>query len=290
MIMSTPLTSAPYRTQPSVAVTAAIALLSLLLGSACGGKGVAGDCPDIAACGGNPVGVWKVESACEFNEPGAPKLAVPIPSALSVPQSPTLATTPPPNTTTSGDWCSGLVYKAPIDATDSTVGNVSFFTLPLSVTNAYNINTIAFLDDGNGSKTYSTSVFGASPEVTHFTRTCLNAYGANPTCSELQAGLRALTSVNYVNDSLLCSASADNGCDCAYTEVETSGDVGVWRVEGTSIIQFPGDGKPRQTTDFCVNGNTMTIGGKNGSHLLNSAGRRSMVLTKCSTPSCTDAP
>jgi len=263
----------------SASVGIVLGAMACLL-AACGGKGVAGNCADINACGGNPIGLWKVESMCEFSEPSQPKLAVPIPSALSTPQSPSLATDPAVNPNTSGDWCSGLVYLAPAAAAaaNGTVGNVQFFAKPLEFVKG----TIAFLDNG----TYSTNIFGASPETTHFSRSCLNAYGANPSCADLQDGLNAQPLVNYVE--LVCGNGADNGCDCTYKLAETAGDVGVWRADGSTLLQFPGAGNAVQQTDFCISpdGMTMTAGGKNGSHLLGSAGRRSMTLSKCADSTC----
>jgi hypothetical protein len=46
--------------------------------------------------------------------------------------------------------------------------------------------------------TYSINIFCATPEVTHFTHSCLNAYGAAPTCKDLETGLNAQPLVNYV--------------------------------------------------------------------------------------------
>jgi hypothetical protein len=253
--------------------------LALLL-AACGGKGVAGKCADIAACGGDPVGVWKIESMCEFNEASQPLLTVPIPSAISSPQTPALAGAPPSPTTT-GDWCSGLVYLPPTAATNGTIGNVQFFAKPLQFVKG----NIAFLADGS----YSTNIFGASAELTHFTRGCLNAYGANPTCVDLQEGLNAQPLVNYVE--LTCSDGADNGCDCSYKLAETAGAIGTWRVEGSTLYQFGSRGEAPQQSDFCVapDGQSMNFGGKAGTHLLASSGRRSMALSKCADPSCGEA-
>lgn len=257
----------------SLPLSLALALAGLT--SACSGKGVAGKCADIAACGGDPVGVWKIDSMCEFNEASQPLLTVPIPSAISSPQTPALAGAPP-SPTTSGDWCSGLVYLPPAAATNGTIGNVQFFARPLQFVKG----NIAFLADGS----YSTNIFGASPEKTHFTRSCLNAYGANPTCAELQEGLNAQPLVNYVE--LTCADGADSGCDCVYKLAETAGAVGTWRVDGTTMLQFPNRGDAAQQSDFCSDGQTMTMGGKAGTHLLASSGRRTMTMTKCADPSC----
>ncbi len=261
------------------AAPSTLTLLLAIAAAGCGGKGVGGHCSDLAACGGNPVGVWQIDSVCEFNEPRQPLLTVPVPSAYSSPQTPALAGAAP-SPTTSGDWCSGLIYLPPAAATSGTVGNVQFFAKPL----AFVKGNVAFLADSS----YTINVFGASPEVTHFSRSCLNAYGANPSCLDLQTGLNAQPLVNYVE--LTCAAGAENGCDCTYKLAETSGDIGVWAATGGTLVEYPNSGAKPQAVDFCVQDNNMTLSGRGGAHLSASSGRRTMSLTKCPDSGCPDDP
>jgi hypothetical protein len=260
----------------------ALAWLGALAGLVgCSGKGVAGKCADVPACGGDPSGLWEVQSECQFDVPKVPVTSG-IPSAYTTPQSPDLAS-PPPAATTSGDWCSGLVYYAPSAANGGTIGGIQFYPAPLD----FRHGTVNFTPGADAStQLYQFTIQIATvPQLTHFTPTCLQAHGANPTCDELTAGLAAQTLPNYQN--VACKAASDNGCDCTYDLGDTTGDSGSWQIVGNSIYMFNSpSGNPPQVADYCVNGNTMTLSGKDGSHLIGSAGIRSMVLTKCADASC----
>ncbi|HEY4105993.1 MAG TPA: hypothetical protein VGM44_18960 [Polyangiaceae bacterium] len=251
----------------------------------CNGKGVAGDCPDQPACGGDPSGVWEVQSECQFDVPKAPLTTSPIASAYMTPQSPALASggAPPTN---SGDWCSGLVYLPPSSTNTNPLAGIAFYQPPLDFREG-NV-TFTASDDPTQQLFQFTVAITSGPQLTHFTPACLQAYGANPSCDDLTAGLIAEgTSVNYQNPQ--CTLAADQGCDCSYTIGDTSGDSGDWRIIGNSIYLFNSpSGNPPQTMDYCVQGDTMTLSGKDGSHLNGSAGVRSMVLKKCGASGCGD--
>ena len=253
----------------------AVALLLGLSANACGGKGVAGDCPDLPACGGNPVGSWKATSVCEIRESAAPQLAVPTPSAVNVPQTPALAGAPP-NPNVSGDWCSGLVFLPPSAQSNGKLGGASFYAKPFASIET----TVVYL----ANQTYNYATTGASTETTHFTRSCLNAYGYSPTCAELTEALSGQQFANY--QGMKCVDTPDVGCDCSYLSIESGGPSGIWRVDGGTLIQFPDNGGAAQPADFCVQGDTLTVSGKNGAHLLASTGRRSMVMRRCPDTGC----
>lgn len=259
----------------------ALSALALVLATAiagCGGKGVAGYCPDTAACGGDLTGVWQIGNVCEFGEPTPPLLVVPSPPAVSVPQTPALATTAPPTATVSGDWCSNLVYYATSAQQDGTkLGGGTFYARPRSLVKG----TAAFLAD----HTYNLGTVGEAKETTHFPRSCLTAYGANPTCSELTKALNDATFANIVDMS--CADASDTGCDCTYVVTESGGSMGTWRADGGTLIIYPISGGAPQPADYCVQGNTLTMGGKNGAHLNASAGTRTLTMTRCLDTDCT---
>ena len=254
----------------------ALGVVFALAAIGCGGKGVEGNCPDLAACGGDPMGKWLAQSVCEFREPNAPQLAVPTPPAYNVPQTPALAAAPP-NPNVSGEWCSGLVYLPPSAQANGKLGGAAFYARPFASTTT-SLSLLA-------NQTYAYSTVGASNEVTHFTRTCLNAYGANPSCAELKAALDEQQFANIVD--MNCYDGAEASCDCSYTVTESGGPSGVWRANGGTLTLFPDTGAPPQPADFCVQGSTLTMSGKNGAHLLAAPGRRSMVMKKCLDPMCT---
>jgi hypothetical protein len=253
----------------------------------CSGKGVAGNCPDLPACGGDPSGVWEVQSECQFDVPKPPLTASPIASAYSTPQTPALSA-PSDATTNSGDWCSGLVYLPPSASSSMALGGIAFYPPPLDFKDG---NVTFTASDDPAKQLYQfTIAISSTPQLTHFSPACLQAYGANPSCDDLTAGLLAEgNSVNYQNP--VCALAADQGCDCRYTIADTSGDSGNWRIEGNAIYLFNSpSGNPPQVMDYCVQGDTMTLSGKDGSHLIGSAGVRSMVLTKCGPNGCGAAP
>ncbi len=278
--MSRMATSSPASRANPVKMVALLAALAALAG--CSGKGVAGKCPDLPACGGDPSGVWQVQSECQFDVPKAPVSTGSIASAYTTPQTPALAS-PPPTPTNSGDWCSGLVYYAASASDGGTIGGIQFYPAPLDFLKG----TVTFTPGADAaSQLYQFTIqVATTPQLTHFTPTCLQAYGANPTCDELTYGLAHQSLPNYQN--VACTTAADQGCDCTYDLGDTTGDSGSWRIEGNTIYTFNNpSGNPPQAMDFCVNGNTMTLSGKDGSHLSGSTGVRSMLLTKCDASGC----
>ena len=249
-----------------------------LVATACGGKGVAGDCPDLPACGGNLVGSWQAQSVCEIRESAQPQLTVPTPPAVNVPQTPALASASP-NPIVSGEWCSGLVFLPPSAQANGKLGGANFYQKPFAST----ITTLIFSGDQlSGAYNYATT--GESRETTHFPRVCLDAYGYSPTCTELTEALGGQQFANY--QEMNCTEASDNGCDCSYKAIESGGPSGVWRAEGGTVVLFPDSGATPQPADYCVSGSALTMSGRNGAHLLASSGRRSMVMRKCPDSGC----
>jgi len=270
----------------SFARTSAAALVLAVSSLACSGKGVAGNCPDLPACGGDPSGTWQIQSECQFDVPQQPSSLSPIASAYTTPQTPALAP-PPASATNSGEWCSGLVYLPPSASSSNALGGIAFYTAPLD----FSQGDVTFTPADDPAKQIFQFTIGVKSQLqsTHFTPACLQAYGANPSCDDLTAALLAQgTSVNYQNPS--CTTAPDNGCDCTYYLADTNGDSGQWRIIGNTIYTFNSpSGHPAQAMDYCVSGNTMTLSGKDGSHLLGSPGIRSMKLIKCDSGACGDA-
>jgi len=246
------------------------ALCAVLAVSGCSGKGVAGSCKDIAACGGDPTGTWTIGNVCQFDVTSPPLLMSPTAPGYLTPQTPALAD-PAPNPTTAGDWCSGLIYLPPPAAgMGSPVAGIQFWPAPL----AFSGGSVAFEADHN----YTVITTLDAAQTTHFSQACLQAYGAKPSCAELTTGLQTVSNPNYQN--LECRDASDGGCDCDYTLEGTGSDSGTWAVKGNQIIEYSSSsGKPPQAVDFCVDGSTLTLGGANGASL-GTAGLRSLTATK----------
>jgi hypothetical protein len=269
-----------------------VAALALAL-AACG-KGTGGSCADIDACGGtkaNLLGDWTINTVCQYEVPEPYLLMSPISPQLTTPQTPAYAPPPPP-TTTSGDWCSGLIYRPDVIAgTTSNVESIQFYHAPLLFTKG---NATFTHDDKLGDR-FAVIITLERTQTTHFTRSCLDAYGAHPACKDLSMGLTTAPNPNYQPppdpstgmpmDVIPCVPTADDGCDCSYTLEGTGSENGTFQLDGgntgTTIFEF-GDnsGKPPQLVDFCMpDNNTLTLGGFNGA-ALGTLGIRSMELTR----------
>lgn len=277
-----------FRPKSGVSAGKSAAFAALLASlAACSGKGVAGNCTDYPACGGDPSGTWQIQTECQFDVYQPATAPSPIASAYTVPQTPALATPAPSTALSSGEWCSGLVYLPATSADANQLAGVAFYPAPLEFHSGF--VTFTPSDDPAQQLFQFTIAVKSKPQLTHFAPACLQAYGANPSCDDITAGLIAQgTSVNYQNAS--CATASDGGCDCSYNLADTNGDSGQWRLIGNTIYAFNSpSGHPAQAMDYCVNGNTMTLSGKDGSHLLGSAGIRTMTLTKCDSGACGDA-
>jgi hypothetical protein len=243
----------------------------------CAGRGAGGSCADLVACGGDVTGNWVVDNFCQFAVPTPFEPTSTVAAGYVTPQSPTLQPKPP-SKVTSGDWCSGLVYvpKAQSGA-GSQVLAINFYSPPGQV----EAGVIDFVKDG----TYLFSITSGASYTTHFSRTCLNAYGAQPTCDELVAGLTSAPNPNY--QMVSCVPTDDDGCNCSYRIAGTGADTGHWRQDpdtGRLHMFSDASGNPPATVDVCrQRGSTpdqdaLELGGFDGSSLVGSAGLRYLQL------------
>ncbi|HWZ90284.1 MAG TPA: hypothetical protein VNW92_15580 [Polyangiaceae bacterium] len=263
-----------------------IALSLALLAGACTGKGVAGSCADIGACGGDPQGSWLVQSTCQFDVTPPPLSQVLIAAGYTTPQTPALAN-PPPSNTVSGEWCENLDYSTDSNGQSMSNGQtmvaVSLFAGgPLE----YQLGGTMSFDPNTGNYTATLKV--QHDFATHFTPGCINAHGAYPTCQALTDSISGYLSGAFVNyNNFACTPSSDGGCDCTYRYGEGVGETARYAVMGNELYILDAmSGLPPHAYDFCIQGDTMTVGGHNGSHLFGSAGLRSMVMTRCSGQTC----
>jgi hypothetical protein len=290
-------------------------LLALALTALAGcGKGAKGDCPQLDICGGNPAGdtPWKVVGYCQV-DPVRPSQSEDVidfqmsgqmlPMVAPPQASPTAATQ-----TTSGDWCSSLVYT-PTD----TVSNVSLWHRgPEISSNPAKPSTIIFSKDGS----YLTKLVLEVPispafvaqcplvvppeqDQTHFPHRCLVANGAvAPTCAKLTSALNdfykpANNSVPPTFGNILCCDADDGGCDCTYSVNLQVDDSGTWAVDpndsntllqDSTTLQFNGTTNSSQSTtttlksSFCAPGGSIQLSGYRGGSLSNVQGLRTLQL------------
>jgi hypothetical protein len=286
----------------SSAFFSALALVGLA--SAGCGKGAKGDCPQLDICGNSPVGKWIVASFCQqpvvrpsqpndvndfimMNPPLAPTVAPPQPNPVVSTQ------------TTSGDWCSSLVYTQ-----NDTVSNASLWhDSPEISDDPMEPSTIKFYGDDHS---YITQLFLRVPygqNYTHFAQRCLFANGAaKPTCAKLAAGLNdfykpLMASVPRTFKNIMCFDASDSGCDCTYEFTLEVDDSGNWAtdpndptvlVQDSTVLTFNGfqmNAQASTTTlrsSFCAEGGQLELSGLRGGSLSNVQGLRTLGLVPTS--------
>jgi hypothetical protein len=298
-------------------VTMGLVFVLALAGLAgCNGLGATGGCATLGNCGGDPTGTWKIENVCQF-APVKPAQATDIGDFLSGNASATLAP-PQPNAsvltqTSSGDWCSQLVY-----ASDGTITNANLWHEAPSLRSG----TVALLAQDptmpgvppayTATYNFATSMGSSDPQtpdqprdVTHFAANCLVANAARsaadpskpPTCNELEGSLtkyfnaQTPPAFNDVN----CAATADGGCDCNYFYTLAVVDTGSWSksptdptmlLETSTLITFNNQELKAQdisqTLDvtYCAQNNQLELSGADGRGLSNLSGLRTLTLSR----------
>jgi hypothetical protein len=272
----------PWRFGSGWGWTGAAAALALPLGawaavgtSGCSGAGANLGCTVAGDCGGNPEGAWFATSVCQFIPPLSYTANALFPQQTA-PQTPKLAT-PPPSNKPSGDWCSQLLYSPEVSPlTGSHVGFVNLFHAPAPVVFA----TVIMTPD----HAYNYAQTAASPNEAHFAPTCLTSEGANPSCTDLAAGVEGYYSStpNFAPQSFVCTPASDGGCDCSYSFEIISADQGVWQTVGNTLTFFSNQSgsQPITTTTFCASGGTLTMTGVNGQSMFSLTGLRTLFMAQ----------
>ncbi len=159
-------------------------------------------CSSMASCGGDPTGTWTSTGIC--------------------------LNSPPP--TRPGQPCENLVYVAP-DGGAQNQSQIEHVELPGGPGAVSGHAMVSFQADG----TYSLAVPTTLQNQAHFAPYCLTAWGADPSCYDLQTQLQQsfLDMPNWQN--FACSIPDAGGCDCSYANLSVTGDAGTWSVEGTTL-------------------------------------------------------
>ena len=272
-------------------LTGMVALAALA--SSCG-KGAKGDCEQLDICGGSPVGSWKVSFACIVPpvRPAQTEDVIDF-TASGVVQAPTIA--PPPanptvsTQTTSGDWCSSLVF-----AMDGTVRNANLFHTAPGISGG----TMIF-----GPNDYVTQLIFSNAkgvDSPHVAPRCLVQNGnVSPTCDNLAMGLTAYykptAAVPPTFGDITCATASDGGCDCAYSVSIQVDDAGQWApdpadstimLQDSTLLTFNGAvmnaaaSTTRLKSSFCATpGQELELSGYRGGSLSNVQGLRTLTLT-----------
>jgi hypothetical protein len=255
---------------------AAFVVLLAGLAAGCGGKGTEGTCSTYAGCGGDPKGDWTLASGCQ-NLVVAPYQQPSLPDQLAQPQTATQAP-PQPQPTTSGDWCSQLVYQPSINPMMPVKGVVLWHG-PATVHDGY----LHVRGDG----TYTAQIQFITAEKTTFANACLTRYErVAPTCDKLGMDLAAYEQTQpgfMFATSMVCTGDSSVGCDCSYQYQVQSGEMGTWSVDpadSTSLVFSSITRSEPQSASFCQNGDSLELSGDDGTSLFSAAGVRSATYTR----------
>jgi hypothetical protein len=262
-------------------------------------KGATGSCTDLVACGGSPVGAWTgVVDSCQF-QPVRPAQAIDVTEFTQNSTGPMTAMIAPPQPnpvvttqTTSGDWCSSLVYNP-----DSSVSNVQLWH-DAPILDAANITygpDMSYLT----TLTFSTKGFPVDRNTTRFPLRCLLANGAPPpvSCSAFAAGLTTFYKPQSAGvppnfDQIACSDDGAGGCNCTYVYTIVVSDQGMWKSEGTTLLQdssvFLYNGamlnsqSPATTlkSTYCAQNGRLQLTGPAGGSLFGVLGLRTLELSQ----------
>jgi hypothetical protein len=278
-------------------------LIALAAGAAvalgCSSGGTEGGCGSIASCGGDPTGEWQVDGVCQYAPP-QPDQPLSFPEYTQQPQDPTIPP-PQPQPTTSGSWCSGLVYNPPGTGTpEGAVANVTLWHEPATFTSG----TMSFTADHK----YDAELVLSTQSSTYFPVSCLQANGFSPTCKQLQRQLNtffgAAAMLKHAQSAyqapktadpaagIQCAEMTDGGCICDYTYQVTVSDTGAWASNG-SLLSFTTEAyaynaarnTPNAPTfpvlaNYCASGNRLSLSGNAGVSLSGVVGLRTMTLRK----------
>jgi hypothetical protein len=281
--------------------------LAALALAACG-KGAKGDCPQLDICGGSPASAtaWLVTDVCQVDpvrpaQPGdtidftgtpplAPTVAPPQPSIVASTQ------------TTSGDWCSDLVFTFDTQGYHVTNANL-WHNAPHFADPKTSPSTILFGSDHS----YLTKLVMEDQNATHFDPRCLVANGA-PVPQDCDKSLGAALTSFYMAaavgaappdfSGIKCStppgtSPADYGCDCTYTYNLEIDDSGTWAndpadttilLQDSTSLQFNGATMNAEASttmlrsSMCAQPNSLQLSGWRGGSLMNVQGLRTLGL------------
>jgi hypothetical protein len=284
---------------PRHATTITVLATIAAVAAGCGGGGTEGGCGDTASCGGDPTGTWKVDGVCQY-QPPVPDQPISLPEYTSGKVDPML-TPPQPQPTTSGSWCSGLIFVPPNpQAPGGSIKTVNLWHDPVNFTSG----TKTLSQDHK----YQSNLVFSTQSTTYFPTSCLQANGFNPTCAQLQSALTtyyvgaamqakvqsAYTAPAGVDPAagIQCVPTTDEGCNCHYTYQLEVADSGAWATSDGLLSEtsasYTYNGVLNQTdqptvpvvANYCASGNHLTLSGNAGTSLSGVVGLRTLSLRK----------
>ena len=257
-------------------IGAAFVTVAIALAAAGCGKGTEGSCSTYPACGGDPKGDWTLTTGCQ-NLIVVPYQPPSLPDQLAQPQTPTQAP-PQPQVTTSGDWCSQLIYQPSINPS-MPVKSVVLWHGPPTVHDGF----MHIVDGG----TYTAEIQFLTTEQTYFANACLTRYErVAPSCDQFGKDLATYegTQPSFMFGSgMVCTGDSSVGCLCQYQYQVQSLEMGTWSIDParpTSIVFSSVSRSEPQSASFCQNGGTLDLSGDDGTSLFSGIGVRSAQYVK----------
>lgn len=233
---------------------------------------------DGAACGGDPAGAWNMTASCQ--DPTLPDPAI---ATRSYRGQPLVSAGEPPPEPTSSDWCADLVYGP---------NGIDFLNLPRNAPRLFG-GYLVFQDDDATATSGSYSAILTTRDVTsiEFSSTCLDRFGftaapgAPPDCAAFATSFATFgTTLGGVKDT--ACAPSGSGCLCTYTiEADAAGSnlSGVWRRlpgEDGALTLYASNHLLPSKTDYCRQGDTMTLWGHDRTSIMDFSGTRTLHLAR----------
>ncbi|MES1206623.1 MAG: hypothetical protein ABUS79_11870 [Pseudomonadota bacterium] len=216
-----------------------------------------------AACGGDPNGNWEIVAAGSCRDP----VYRPPPPLTLLTQPKGTAREMPPEPTSS-DWCSYLTILPS--------GTVENFQFPYD-TLAVGGGSLTYQA---GESTYVSRIATQGSGHVDLSGTCLTAFGATPSCPDLQSALIAFAGTLGTVQNIQCGGNAQGGCSCDYVVVFTAAYSGLWRTNGTVMTHFDSLKLLPSQVEYCVAGDRMTMWGRDRASILDVPGVRTLSLVR----------
>lgn len=129
----------------------------------------------------------------------------------------------------------------------------------------------------NADKTYSSTLTTSGSVVVTLPASCLTQQGVTVTCAQLQQALSGAMSSTF--SSVTCAESG-GGCACSVgLNPVTATQTGSYSTAAGVLTQTETGGSP-DDSNYCVQGNTLTISPGSGSNAMSNGVTGSIVLTK----------
>jgi hypothetical protein len=246
--------------------------MALLGGSGCRPTDA---CAEVGtACGGDPVGAWVEDSACQ--DPALPDMAISKRTYRGQPLVPAGQSAPEP---TSTDWCSDLVWGA---------NGISFLMLPRdtpSIQGAYLNYTVPQDATDHTMGNYGALVTSSDVATIEYSAACLERFGYSANCVQFGEAFATYgVGLGGVKETS-CQDAAAGGCVCKYLiESDAAGTnlSGAWVKDPNASVltHYAANMLLPSRVDYCVQGSQLTLWGHNRTNILDFLGLRTMVFHK----------